>query len=242
MKTATTNKVPMSKKIFFGLGMLAMQMFPAALGVFMVVLIQDFGFDPLMWGLIFFLPRVVDALTDPLMGFISDNTKSRWGRRRQYIFVGALVMGASFIAMWQLYPENGLTFNFWYFLLLSVLFYLGLTIFSVPYVALGYEMSNDFHERTRIMAVAQWIGQWAWVIVPWFWIIIYDDSWFSSPESGTRTLAIYVSVFCTLLALVPALFIKGKSTIDDDTLISITFKTIKDNFSIMLCQSARILR
>ena len=77
-------QVPMSTKVFFGLGMLAMQMFPAALGVFMVVLVQDFGFDPVMWGLIFFLPRVVDAITDPIMGFISDNTRSRWGRRRQY--------------------------------------------------------------------------------------------------------------------------------------------------------------
>ena len=56
-------QVPMSTKVFFGLGMLAMQMFPAALGVFMVVLVQDFGFDPVMWGLIFFLPRVVDAIT-----------------------------------------------------------------------------------------------------------------------------------------------------------------------------------
>ena len=134
-------QVPMSTKVFFGLGMLAMQMFPAALGVFMVVLVQDFGFDPVMWGLIFFLPRVVDAITDPIMGFISDNTRSQWGRRRQYIFVGAILMGITFITMWQLYPENGLTYNFWYFLILSVVFYLGLTIFSVPYVALGYEMS-----------------------------------------------------------------------------------------------------
>ena len=227
---AQHTQVPMSTKIFFGLGMLAMQMFPAALGIFMVVLIQDFGFDPVMWGLIFFLPRVVDAITDPIMGFISDNTRSRWGRRRQYIFVGAILMGITFISMWQLYPENGLSYNFWYFLVLSVVFYLGLTIFSVPYVALGYEMSTDFHERTRIMAIAQWIGQWAWVIVPWFWVIIYDDSWFSSPESGTRTLAIYVSLFCTFLALVPALFIKGKSSLHDDNLTKITFGNIKTSF------------
>ena len=83
-------------------------------------------------GLLFFLPRVFDAITDPIMGFISDNTKSKWGRRRQYVFVGAIVMGISFIAMWQLYAENGLNYNFWYFLLLSFAFYLGITIFSVP--------------------------------------------------------------------------------------------------------------
>ena len=46
------------------------------------------------------------------MGFISDNTKSKWGRRRQYIFVGALITGASFIAMWQMYELNGPIYNF----------------------------------------------------------------------------------------------------------------------------------
>ena len=37
---------------------------------------------------------------------------------------------------------------------------------------MGYEMSDDFHERTNIMAIAQWIGQWAWVIAPWFWVMV----------------------------------------------------------------------
>ena len=48
--------------------MLANQMFPAALGIFMVILVESLGMSPLMWGLIFFLPKLVDALTDPLMG------------------------------------------------------------------------------------------------------------------------------------------------------------------------------
>ena len=230
VKTVSVEKVNMGQKIAFGLGMLANQMFPAALGIFMVVLVQDLGFPPLLWGLIFFLPRVFDAVTDPIMGFISDNTKSKWGRRRQYVLVGAIIMGISFIAMWQLYAENGLNYNFWYFLLLSFGFYLGLTIFSVPYVAMGYEMSGDFHERTRIMAVAQWIGQWAWVIAPWFWVIIYDPNFFVNAESGTRELSIYVGIVCTLLAMVPAFFINSKSTLNDDNLKPITASNLKSSF------------
>lgn len=151
--------VPTGQKIAFGIDMLANQMFPAALGIFMVVLVKDLGFPPILWGIAFFLPRIFDALTDPIMGFISDNTRSRWGRRRQYVLLGAIVMAISYILMCQLYKENSLTYNFVYFMGFSFLFYLGLTIFSVPYVAMGYEMSSDFHERTRIMAVAQWIGQ-----------------------------------------------------------------------------------
>lgn len=220
-----TQKVPMGQKIAFGIGMLANQMFPAVLGIFMVVLVQDLGFPGWMWGILFFLPRVFDSITDPIMGFISDNTKSKWGRRRHYVFIGAILLGISFVVMWQLYRENGVEYNSLYFLFWSFIFYLGLTIFSVPYVAMGYEMSNDFHERTDIMAVAQWIGQWAWVIAPWFWVIMYDASWFESADVATRQLAFGVGFVCMIFALVPAIFIKSESTLNENY-SPLTVKTI----------------
>ena len=225
-KVNTSSKVPMGQKIAFGLGMLANQMFPAAMGIFMVVLIQDYGLSTLMWGILFFLPRLFDSFTDPIMGFISDNTRSIWGRRRQYVLLGALIMGIAFSFLWQLYIEDGVSYNFTYFLIWSLLFYLGLTIFSVPYVAMGYEMSDDFHERTNIMAVAQSIGQWAWVIAPWFWVVMYDDSWFGTTTDTTRTLGVWVAIICALLAMVPAFFIKSKSTKDDESLTPLTLKTL----------------
>ncbi len=226
-------KVPFSQKIAFGIGMLANQMFPAVLGIFMVVLVQNLGFPGWMWGIIYFFPRIFDSFTDPIMGFISDNTKSKWGRRRQYVFIGSIIMGAAFIAMWQLHSDNSINYNFVYFMLWSFVFYLGLTIFSVPYVAMGYEMSNDFHERTNIMAVAQWIGQWAWVIAPWFWVIMYDngpDGWFDTAEGATRTLAIWVGVILTFLAMVPAIFIKSKSTLNENY-SELNLKNIKGSFN-----------
>lgn len=209
-------KVPFGQKVAFGIGMLANQMFPAVLGIFTVVLVENLGFPGWMLGVLYFLPRVFDAVTDPIMGFISDNTKSKWGRRRQYVLIGAIIMGISFAIMWQLYSEDSVNYNFTYFLIWSFVFYLGLTIFSVPYVAMGYEMSDDFHERTNIMATAQLIGQWAWVIAPWFWVLMADTDLFESGDVATRTLAIYVAVVCAVLAAVPALFIKSKSTLEED--------------------------
>jgi glycoside/pentoside/hexuronide:cation symporter, GPH family len=211
-----TNQVPMGQKIAFGVGMLANQMFPAVLGIFMVVLVQDLGFPGWMWGTIYFFPRIFDAFTDPIMGFISDNTKSKWGRRRQYVFFGSILMGLSFIVMWQLYRSNGVEYNFIFFMVWSFIFYLGLTLFSVPYVAMGYEMSNDFHERTSIMAISQWIGQWAWVIAPWFWVIMYDKTLFVSADVATRSLAVWVGIIFAFCAMVPAIFIKGKSTLHEN--------------------------
>ena len=220
------SRVDFGQKVAFGLGMLANQMFPAALGVFLVVLVESLGFSPIAWGFVYFAPRLFDAVTDPIMGFISDNTRSRWGRRRQYVLIGGILMGITYIAMWQLYRENSLTFNFVYFIGFSLLFYLGLTIFSVPYVAMGYEMSDDFNERTSIMAVAQFIGQWAWVIAPWFWVILYDPTWFANPDEGVRTLSVWVAIPCSILAVIPALFVDSPSTEDRDDFQPISVRAI----------------
>jgi GPH family glycoside/pentoside/hexuronide:cation symporter len=232
--TATAPKVPFGHKVAFGLGMLANQMFPAALGIFMVVLVQDMGFPTWMWGILFFLPRAYDAVLDPIMGFVSDNTRSKWGRRRQYVFIGAVMLGVSFVMMWQLHREDGLTHNFLYFLGWSMLFFTGLTVFSIPYVAMGYEMSDDFHERTSIMAVAQWIGQWAWVIAPWFWVVMYDPAWFPNADTATRTLSVWVGVACMLLAMVPALFLPSRSTLNDEHLLPLTLANVGKGMKEML--------
>ena len=228
------NKVPFGQKIAFGFGMLANQMFPAVISIFIVVLVQSLDFPGWMWGFVMIFPRLFDAITDPIMGFISDNTKSKWGRRRQYVFLGAIIMGFSFIVMWQLHKESNIDYNFTYFLLWSLFFYVGLTIFSVPYVAMGYEMSDDFHERTNIMAVAQFIGQWAWVIAPWFWVIMDDQNFFESSEIAVRELAVWVGLVCMTFAMIPAIFIKSKSTLNQDY-DSITFKNIiKSLYSIFV--------
>ena len=223
------SRVSWGQKIAFGFGMLANQMFPAVISIFIVVLVQNLGFPGWMWGVVSLAPRIFDSITDPIMGFISDNTKSKWGRRRQYVLIGALIMGVSFIIMWQLFLDNGVDYNFVYFLMWSLVFYLGLTIFGVPYVAMGYEMSDDFHERTQIMAVAQWIGQWAWVIAPWFWVVMYDPIWFESAEVAVRELAVWVGIACMIFAIIPAIFIKSESTLDKDY-TPLTFKNIGGSF------------
>ncbi|MDA7852607.1 MFS transporter [Porticoccaceae bacterium] len=229
--TLNKNQIPFSQKVAFGVGMLANQMFPAALGIFMVILVQSLGMSPVLWGLIFFIPKLVDAITDPLMGFISDRTVSRWGKRRPYVFIGAIIAGLSYMMMWQLSAENSEMYNFYYFLGWSCIFFVGMTVFSVPYVAMGYEMSGDFHERTRLMAVAQWIGQWAWVIAPWFWIVLYDPDWFASATEGARYLSIWVGGVCMVLALVPAFFCTYTNTEASDDQQAAEQKSFKETMA-----------
>ena len=214
--STSSGKVPMGQKIAFGIGMLANQIFPAVLGIFAVILVERLGFSGFLQGIAFFIPKFYDALFDLVMGYVSDNTKSKWGRRRQYVLAGAIILGISFALMWQMYPENGVTYNFTYFLGISFIFYTGLTIFSIPFVAMGYEMSDDFHERTSIMATSQLIGQLAWVAAPWLYVVMYNTKLYPTTDFAVRDLAIYVAIGCAILAAIPAFFISSKSTINEN--------------------------
>lgn len=82
-------------------------------------------------------------------------------------------------------------------------------MFATPLVGLGYEMTSDYNERTRLMAFSQTVGLIAWMIVPWFWVIIADPDIFSNQAEGVRTMALYVGVACLFLGLLPAIFCRG---------------------------------
>jgi GPH family glycoside/pentoside/hexuronide:cation symporter len=211
-KTNPGDVVPIGQKMAFGAGNLANQLLPAALGVFMFFLVVGFGMSPYKAGILAAIPRFMDAILDPIMGYISDNTRSKWGRRRPYIFGGAIIVGISFMLMWQLkLPEQGNnheTYNFIYFLLMSVIFYLGYTIFAAPLIGLGYEMTPDYHERTRLMAISQIMGQIAWMIAPWFWFLISRPELFPNAPSGVRSLSFLVGGICLVMGIMPALFCK----------------------------------
>lgn len=220
-KTAPEDVVPFGQKIAFGSGHLANQLFPAALGVFMIVLVLSLKMDPLLAGLLSALPRILDAIIDPIMGFISDHTRSRWGRRKPYIFIGSIIAGLTFMVMWQLYPENSVTYNFFYFLSMSMVFYIGYTIFAAPLIGLGYEMSPDYNERTRLMAVSQWMGQIAWMLAPWAWVLIYNPAIYSSGPEGARSLSLWVGGFCLILGIMPALFCKENVQVEGESKLAL---------------------
>ncbi len=231
VKIPARKKVPLIQKGAFGAGQFVLNFLPGALSFFSFFLLTAFGIDPLLSGLLSGLPRIFDALTDPIMGFVSDNTKSKYGRRRPYIFVGAILSGIFFILLWNMDDANGSTYNFWYFLIFSLVFLVGNTIFATPLVGLGYEMTSDYNERTRLMAFGQTAGQLAWVIVPWFWVIIADPEIFATQEEGVRTMSVWVAAICIVLGILPAIFCKGIDASNMKNRKEISFKTMFSNLT-----------
>ncbi len=227
--TSTTAKVPLLQKIAFGSGHLVNNLFPGSLGVFSFFLLTTYGMDPVWAGLLGGIPRIYDAITDPIMGYISDNTTSKWGRRRPYIFIGAITSGLLFAALWQLHTENSQIYNFWYFMIFSLLFLTGNTIYSTPLIGLGYEMTSDYRERTRLMGFSQTVSQIAWMLVPWLWVIIADPDLFPNQAVAIRSLSIWVGVACLALGIMPAIFCREINQEALSNRDSITLKNLIQN-------------
>ncbi len=193
----------------YGAGGLANNLLAAGSGGMMIALNLGYGMNPALVGLLGALPRLTDAITDPVMGHISDHTRSRWGRRRPYIFLGAIAAPVMLALLWQLPENRSESFYFNYFLVGSLVFYLAYTVFATPWVALGYELTPDYNERTRLMGVQNFIAQLAWLIAPWFlWFM--ERPVFGDMRGGAAALAVALALACAGLGILPALFLKER--------------------------------
>lgn len=201
------DQIPLGQKLAYSSGMLVNNLQAAALPAMMLVLNLGLGLDPRAVGLLGFLPRIFDAVSDPMMGFISDNTRSRWGRRRPYIFAGAIIAGLVFIAMWQFPEGKSKDFYFWFFLVGSIMYFLTYTMYATPFVAFGYEMTPDYHERTRLHAFANSFGQLAWLGAPWIWAIMAS---YDSKIEGASVLGFWFGGAILVMGLVPAIFCRER--------------------------------
>ena len=154
MNRAQVGRVPWMEKIILGFGMLSsffgyVAVNSLAFPVYNMIL----GVSPALIGVALLIPRLWDAFTDPLMGVISDNFHSRWGRRKPFIVIGSIFMGVSFGLLWMAPTEWSETLKIAYFIVFQIFFFTFFTIFYVPYTALTYEMTPDYNERTRVMSV-----------------------------------------------------------------------------------------
>jgi len=120
-KTAPEDRIPVFQKSVYSMGSLANDSQAAWIGQMVAILILGLGISPIWVGVIGFIPRIFDAVLDPIIGFSSDNTRTRYGRRRPFIFFGAIFAGICYMLMFQLYKSNGATFNGLYFLVFQVL-------------------------------------------------------------------------------------------------------------------------
>jgi sugar (glycoside-pentoside-hexuronide) transporter len=115
-------------------------------------LVEVAGLRPVLAGLVPLVGRIVDAITDPLMGRISDHTRWRIGRRRPYFLIGALPLGVFFALIWANPAGLGEWGKLAYYIVVYCSLMCAMTVVSVPYLALQPEMALDYDERTSLNA------------------------------------------------------------------------------------------
>jgi len=152
-------RVPLGTLLIYGLPGFVVQF------TFMLVLVylMKYATDvllvaPAVMGLLFGLARVSDAILDPAAGYLSDRTRSRFGRRRSWMLAASLPMGATFFMLWSP-PESldAVALAAWMGVAIFA-YHVATTMFAVPHDALGAELTTSHHDRTRIFGVKHIVG------------------------------------------------------------------------------------
>jgi len=229
--------VPFKKKAAWGLGGLTIDMVNALWVLAMPIFSVGLGVKAAWIGIALAIPRVWDAISDPLMGHISDNTRSRWGRRRPYIFFGAIGLGLSFALLWMPARNWSQPALLAWFITMSLIFFTFLTMWQIPWTALGLELTPDVKERNGVQAVRSWFATGAAFIIPAIMPLAFR---FGNGDevAGVRTLGWIVGGTMTLCAILSAFFCKEK--VQTASLPKISFwqsakYTFKDRRFIGLC-------
>ena len=222
MDISQTGKVPFAEKMILGLGMLAsffgyVAVNSLAYPVYGMIL----GVSPALIGIALLIPRIWDAFTDPVMGLISDNFHSKWGRRKPFIVFGSVFMGVVFGLLWMAPAEWSEMAKMVYFIILQILFFTFFTIFYVPYTALTYEMTPDYDERTRVMSVTaffhktgEFVYQWTIPVAAFISVTFFADSLLEGQDlslGGIRLTCWAIGlVGLTFFGVLPGLFVRER--------------------------------
>ena len=201
----TEQKLPLSQLVIYGTGgLIPIALFNAAGQLMGLMGNISLGLSAFWLGVILIIPRLWDAVSDPIVGHLSDNTRSRFGRRRPFLLVGGLAVAISFVMMWWV-PKGDLVqgwfatdsayqwFQLGYILFFLLVFFTACTLFEIPHGALGMEMSNDPHQRTRLFSSKSFFGNVFAMATPWL-VALANLEFFRGPGGNEIDGMRYVSM------------------------------------------------
>lgn len=169
------------------------------------------GLSAFWLGAIMIVPRLWDALSDPFIGHFSDNTRTRWGRRRPFLLIGGILVAVTFVVMWWI-PKGDMVrtwfpseagyqwFQLSYILITLLMFFTAVNIFEIPHGALGMEMTSDYHERTRLFSAKSFVGNLFAMSTPWL-LVLASMEIFKGPGGNEADGMRYVSILIAAIII-----------------------------------------
>ncbi len=184
------------EKLAYGFGDNGLSMSYTIISFFFLFYLTDVaGLNPALAGGVVLIGKLCDAITDPLVGYLSDRTTTKWGRRRPYFLFSSIPFGVSFFLLWVPIPFSTQLGLFVYNSLLYVLFTTSYTLFAVPYMSLTPELTPNYDERTNLtayrMAFSIIAGLVA-VVIPQ--LIVHS---FATPQTGFMIMGAIFGILIT---------------------------------------------
>jgi GPH family glycoside/pentoside/hexuronide:cation symporter len=165
------------------------------------------GINPVLIGWTFVGTRLWDAFTDPLMGTISDNARTRWGRRRPFMLAGTLLSALAIVPIFWMPAGMGFLATAAWMSITGLLFFTAFTIFDVPYRALAYELAPGYHGKTQLLAVRTAFAMLVAALTPWIFPLA-QSGWLGSPRESLPWIACGLGLIVLLSGLIPTLLLK----------------------------------
>lgn len=188
----------------WGTGTIADALMIQTFGLVLPIFNTGFGLDAVLLSWAVMIPRLVDGLTDPIMGHFSDNLHTRWGRRKPFLFVGAIVGALLVAGIWWADPTWPKSWQFAYLVVFATLYYTTWGTYSMTHYALGYELTDDYHERARVMAIRTVYLQVIVLAVSWvYWLALRPV--FGGEINGIRWIGGAMAVVIIVTGLIPVL-------------------------------------
>lgn len=191
-------KLPLLTKLLYGAGDLGYSMNNSIITAFFsVFIVTVVGMPPGLLAIIFIVGRSWDFINDPIVGHLSDRTRTRWGRRRPFLLFGAIPFGLSFILLW-LSPNLNQTGLVIYYSLAYIVYEMLATLVYMPYFALTPELTEDYDERTQLTSFRMMfniIGSLTAYILP---LLIIGNDWNQATKQGVVTMAAIAAVIAAV--------------------------------------------
>ncbi len=201
-------EVPIKTKLFYGAGEIAIAAKNSVLNQFLLFFYADLvHMQPVLVSTAIFIAKLWDAFIDPVTGYLSDTTQSRWGRRRPYVAAAAVPLGIFFFLLfWP--PEGSTGLVFTYLLLIYALLNTVFAIYTIPYVAWGAELADDYHERTSVVQIRSLFGVVGGIIGAAAPVAIAQS--FAAPRAGYAAMAAVIGVVLSTSGLVTGIGVRER--------------------------------
>ena len=207
-------KLSAGRKLCFGVGALGKDLCYAMISTYLMIYLTDtMGLAPFFVGNLFLVARVWDAINDPMMGFVVDNTRTRWGKFRPWILIGTLINAVILVLLFRGPELEGFAL-YAYYSVMYILWGMAYTVMDIPYWSMLPSMSSTKEERDSMSVIPRIFASSAWLLVGAFGLALIDRLGGGNEAKGYASTSVVVAVVFVATILVTVIFARDRSSMD----------------------------